>query len=322
MTGLSADAEPLPPTTEPEVHETFRDNDEPYNFLDVEVMPNRLRNRSKSSRWTDTVIQDDDTSGNYGQRRELVGNEASSTPNGSARRPNAYERDNGRASSNIQEDSSSDSGAPLSTRKSFKEQKRTPAAVKSSPNIQPARKRGPTMPTPEAPQSAPQLKKHRPTPATTATPPAPQTRLPSTAPIQTQIQAVIPIDSDSEGENKPVKIKAEPLSSDALTKTILLVKASTMDKAPLTVPLSSYSTPSLLFSTLLRDLRLPQALHQKVHTISATYAWNGKELLIRKNDLDDWKRFCKAVRSAWETLADNFNDENECEVRMVVHVDN
>ncbi|KAK4695975.1 hypothetical protein P7C71_g1881, partial [Lecanoromycetidae sp. Uapishka_2] len=92
-----------------------------------------------------------------GQSVELIPEQKESpgekvTPYSETGPPDTYESRNARASSNIPEDLSSDSAALLSTRKSLREQKRTPAGVKSSPIVQPARQRGPTMP-PEKKQS-------------------------------------------------------------------------------------------------------------------------------------------------------------------------
>lgn len=115
-------------------------------------------------------------------------------------------------------------------------------------------------------------------------------------------------------------VKEELIPTYALSKTILLVSASNQpSRAEIAVEFSSCRDIEQLFSALIeaRDLRPETA--KKVNVISATYSWDKKRLGLRKGKVEDWVRFCRAIRKAWESESVHFEDE--CEVEMMIHVD-
>ncbi len=121
-------------------------------------------------------------------------------------------------------------------------------------------------------------------------------------------------------ETNPTKLKGEPIFAGDRAKTVLLVTASNEpNKAPITVPFTACRTSEQLFSTLINEQGLRSEAGKKVKQISATYTWNQKRHGIRRGRPEDWDRFCKAVRKAWESESDKFEDE--CEIEMMLHVD-
>ena len=114
-------------------------------------------------------------------------------------------------------------------------------------------------------------------------------------------------------------INKEPLSAYARSRTTLLVKASNMqDRAAVCVPMELCRTSRELFSRLTAERQLDSRVAEKVRCIDATHTWGvGRSYGIRKGSEQDWERFIKALRLAWETK--DFQDE--CEVEMLLHVD-
>lgn len=311
MTGHTHNAKPIPEMLvqkpKPKDHDSRTHEDEPYNFLDYEEKPTRTRSASNSKPRPPVV--DDDTTGTYGVHRKVPRSNMSSRVPDRAARALVRKRRPGAGPLKIdEEDSGSDSDAPLIAENPIKKRRKsTPAPVSSKYTVPTA-----NMHTPSA------IRKHRPTPASTQTPSVPSTCRPSVAPSdadRTRTTSEFPI----EIEDSPAKVKTEPLSGDALTKTILFVTASNKTKAPLTVPLNSCRTSVQLFATLITELRIPSNVARNVEEISVTYTWGERALLIRKNNSDHWSRFCNTIRKAWESSAYRFNDK--CEVEMVVHVE-
>lgn len=137
---------------------------------------------------------------------------------------------------------------------------------------------------------------------------------------------VIDLESSPEREvkdqdgNKIAQIKDEPLFAGHVAKTVLLVTASNQaDKAPAAVPFSACQRFDEIFSTLVTELGLHPDTGKKVKAMSATYTWNGKRHRIRRDKKLDWHRFIKAIRKGWESETTKFEDE--CEIEMVLHVD-
>jgi hypothetical protein len=121
----------------------------------------------------------------------------------------------------------------------------------------------------------------------------------------------------SKTDQDSAHIKEEPLFAGAKARTVLLVSASNQsDKAPISVSLSLCKGIDCLFATLITERGL-SAVARKISLISATYTWNGKRHGMRKGNSDDWLRFTKAVRKAWDT--EKFDDE--CEIEMMLHVE-
>lgn len=139
-------------------------------------------------------------------------------------------------------------------------------------------------------------------------------------------RTIIDLESSPEREvkdqngNQTTEIKDEPLFAGYVANTILLVTASNQaDKAPAAVPFSACQRFDEIFSTLVTELGLPVDTGKKVKAMSATYTWNGKRHRIRRGKKLDWHRFIKAIRKGWESESTKFEDE--CEIEMVLHVD-
>ena len=290
-------------------------NEQQHNFLDVKETKTRLRPHPTPRPWS-RVISDD----------ELI-NE-NSRPNSSRQRrrresPRRKKRRETTQLDNIRDSYDSHSDVPLRPRK---------LVSKNRPRL---------------------------TPATTHTSSTSHTRLPSSASVSEPIRAsgrapkptIIILDSDSEDvdliqprrshnhqsnptrnpstsfsaikdEAQPINIKGEPLSLEILTKTILRVTASNeTDKAPISVSLNLCRTSDQLFTTLVNERGVRLEAAKKVSVISATYTWSGKRHGIRRGKVEDWTRFCRALQRAWDSEEGNGFRMNECEVDMIMHVD-
>ena len=127
------------------------------------------------------------------------------------------------------------------------------------------------------------------------------------------------IPSMQSGRRAQVAVKEESLPAYETSRTIFLVKASNMpDRAPVYVPLELCRSSRELFTRLASERQLDARAAEKVKCIDATCTWGlRKSHGIRKNSEDDWKRFIKNLRKAWEV--EKFQDE--CEVQMMIHVD-
>ena len=181
---------------------------------------------------------------------------------------------------------------------------------RSLPSIAPAQQPGPIVgPADSRSISRPVLmvpKIQHPTPSIT-----PAVRFPIIIDLMTSSPEPSKTDQDS------AHIKEEPLFAGAKARTVLLVSASNQsDKAPISVSLSLCKGIDCLFATLITERGL-SAVARKISLISATYTWNGKRHGMRKGNSDDWLRFTKAVRKAWDT--EKFDDE--CEIEMMLHVE-
>ena len=125
-----------------------------------------------------------------------------------------------------------------------------------------------------------------------------------------------PISNKSETK---VKMKAEQLSSQIMSKTTLLVMATHLqDMAPVTVKLECFKGFANFLDFLAEECVLGN-LSSKVTDVSATYTWNGRKHRFRKERLDvDWQAFCNELRDAFQknpTFA-----QQGCEVGMLLHV--
>ena len=168
-----------------------------------------------------------------------------------------------------------------------------------------------------------------------------QTRTSSVAASRTGNPTIIPLDSSEERESpqghdafmkKKAKashkvdasiaaIKAEPLSADAVAKTVFRVSADNIpEKGPIHVPFKHSPTSDDLFTVLLRERKIRGELIVKISDVTATCTWGEKKKFgIRKGKLADWAAFYKYLRKAWESDSNDFEDG--CEVDMMIHVD-
>ena len=98
---------------------------------------------------------------------------------------------------------------------------------------------------------------------------------------------------------------------------MLVSSSSQKEKAPVAVYFNNYRSSSDVFATLIKERGLRPDVGKKVSSIPATFSWNGRRLGLRRGDSDDWVRFCRTVRQAWESEEVAY----ECEVEMVLDVD-
>lgn len=117
----------------------------------------------------------------------------------------------------------------------------------------------------------------------------------------------------------PALVKPEPLSYAQMAQTYLRVSSSIRpDLAPASVSFQLCPTLDAFFTTMISECELPA--DGRVSKVSATYTWNGKRHLIRRDRKDDWILFVNAVKKAWAKEGETFVDDG-CEVEILVHVD-
>ena len=115
-------------------------------------------------------------------------------------------------------------------------------------------------------------------------------------------------------------MESEPLSEGMVARTVLHVRAENMlAKGPVAVPLSAINASEALFSTLMAERKMSDALHRSVSDMTATFPWPDRSLCIRKGRPEDWVYFCNTVRKGWEQEAHHFN--GECHIDIMIHVD-
>lgn len=115
-------------------------------------------------------------------------------------------------------------------------------------------------------------------------------------------------------------VKLEPLSANAVAKTIFRVSASNIpEKGPVRVPFASCPSSNNLFSTLIEERKIRGELSSKISDITATCTWSGKRYGIRKGKPEDWADFCTYLRKSWDKGGEAFEDG--CEIDMMIHVD-
>lgn len=131
-------------------------------------------------------------------------------------------------------------------------------------------------------------------------------------------------------ELEPVSAEAKPpidaLPPHALAATSLLVSASNQPAlAPVNVPLEEcptledlFKTLETLFDTLVNRCNLKGKAASGLYAISATYAWNQKGQLIRRDKPSDWTSFIRAVNRAWKKES-KMLEEDGCEVYIMAH---
>lgn len=104
--------------------------------------------------------------------------------------------------------------------------------------------------------------------------------------------------------------RLEGLSPLAISETVLLVSASNQPtRAPANVPLCECGTLLQLFQTLIIECNLRGEAASELSEVSATYTWDQKQHLIRKDKSRDWKIFCEAIRKAWGKHASQFAED-------------
>lgn len=115
-----------------------------------------------------------------------------------------------------------------------------------------------------------------------------------------------------------VPTKPQLLSPAMLKYTFLHVSRDDLPaQAPVALMLEDYDSLDQLFSTMLVECDLLEEAAREVTRISATYAWNGHRLLLRKGKEGDWRIFCGDVFRAWAN--DNDFLEEPCRIGLVIH---
>lgn len=156
---------------------------------------------------------------------------------------------------------------------------------------------------------------------------------------------IIDDDSSSEAELKPkikdaplqkktkeAELKAKPpqiiktessLPSHIIANTRLRTTTSkTLDRAPRNICLSLCPSLHSLFEVLTSKSNLSPAESRKVTEVSATYSWNKRQVLLRKDEPNDWMIFTKDLARVWENEPEKFGEGGEdCEVDVLLHVD-
>lgn len=119
----------------------------------------------------------------------------------------------------------------------------------------------------------------------------------------------------------PVSIKPEPPTYEQMARTSLLVSASNQsDIAPASVPFAQCRTLDELFTTMISEYDIQS--NGRISKVSATYTWNGKRHLLRRDRQEDWVLFCNAIKKAWAREENQLKFlEDGCEVDMMVHVE-
>lgn len=119
----------------------------------------------------------------------------------------------------------------------------------------------------------------------------------------------------------PVIIKLEPLSYDQLFQTTLHVSASNQPGlAPATVGFGLCKTMEELFTTMIAEYDITST--SRITKASATYTWNGKRHLLRRDRQEDWVLFCNAIKKAWSKEENRLSFlEDGCGIEMMVHAD-
>lgn len=137
----------------------------------------------------------------------------------------------------------------------------------------------------------------------------------------------IPKDSSNHRESGPREEKG-PFQQDVrpmrwasiIEQTYSLVSTSNRPgRGPANISLEDCSTLELFHDSVLL-CNLPANTPIAVTEVTATYAWNDKQHLIRRDHLREWTLFCDAVCKAWEEEATS-STEGGCEIRMLVRVD-
>lgn len=101
-------------------------------------------------------------------------------------------------------------------------------------------------------------------------------------------------------------------------KTLLVVSANNHSNyAPFYVELLKQGTILDLFESLLDECKYRGQAADTASTIKATFLWDGRVRLLRKDNPEGWTIFWEDLREAWERKRDYFI-ENDCEIEMIL----
>lgn len=104
-------------------------------------------------------------------------------------------------------------------------------------------------------------------------------------------------------------------------KTVLVVSASNgSNDAPARAYFKQSWTVPEIFEALLDECDVRGQAAEAVSTIKATFIWNKRAQLLRKDKPDDWNIFMEALRRAWNKHR-NYFVESGCEIEMILCVE-
>ncbi|CAD6580766.1 MAG: hypothetical protein ASARMPRED_000324 [Alectoria sarmentosa] len=116
-------------------------------------------------------------------------------------------------------------------------------------------------------------------------------------------------------------IESAGTTAQSPIQTVLVVSASNRSNdAPSYVYLKERWTLSDLFDSLLDDCRIRGQAAETVSTIQATFLWDQRAQLLRRDRPDDWTIFWEALRRSWKH-GRTFFLENGCEIEMILRVE-
>ena len=160
-------------------------------------------------------------------------------------------------------------------------------------------------------------KKHCPSPPTTRDQSLTTVQTASMAPGRVSRPSLISLVSDSD-EERPQKIKNEPLSAGARAGTLLKVSMHNQpEKLEISVPLGTCRTSNQLFDKLTTEWRLRPEVANKVNFISARYRWSGEPHGMRRGESLDWELFCATIREAWDKREGDVKDKCIVEMKLI-----
>ena len=160
-------------------------------------------------------------------------------------------------------------------------------------------------------------KKHHPSPPTTRGQSLTTVQNPTRAPGLTSRRSIVSLISDSD-EERPHKIKNEPLSAGARAGTLLKVSMHNQpEKLEISVPLGACRTSHELFDKLTMEWRLRPEMATKINFISARYRWNGEGHGMRRGEALDWEIFCATIREAWDKKEGDVKERFIVEMKLI-----
>ena len=129
--------------------------------------------------------------------------------------------------------------------------------------------------------------------------------------------------SSGDGSDGHVSMDEAEMTSGLLTPTQLIVSTTDQSNhAPfyVFVSLEEHWTTADLFESLIIDCNTQGQAVEAASTIRATFLWNGRTQVLRRDRPEDWIVCRKALRRAWEEKG-AYLWENGCEVEMVLCVE-
>ena len=160
-------------------------------------------------------------------------------------------------------------------------------------------------------------KKHHPSPPTTRGQSLTAVQNSTRAPRLNSRPSIVSLISESD-EERPRKIKDEPLSTGARAGTLLKVSMHNQpEKLEVSVPLGTCRTSNELFDKLTTEWQLRPEMATKINFISARYRWSGEGHGMRRGKSLDWELFCMTIREAWDQKEGDANEKLIVEMKLI-----